>query len=147
MQWADKRIDIVGQYANETQYRYKYWDGHQVCTLLSKQTSLPCTDTSCPQWNPSHDTWYPKGGDFASQPALASRGDQNLNIFGIATDGTLKWQFWNEGQWLPSSTEYYSLGNTSDPYPSKSGQESNLKGAGPVKDNDQVVLDGYKYDI
>lgn len=65
------RIHILGQFGSEdTQYYYKYWDGSQ--------------------WQPSVTDWFPKGGDCASAPALVSRGEGNLNIFGVSNDGQFK---------------------------------------------------------
>src|SRR6202044_569266 len=56
------RIDIVDQFGeDDTQNYYQYWDGFQ--------------------WQPSITDWFPKGGDFASAPALVSLGEGNLNFF------------------------------------------------------------------
>ena len=70
---AANRIDIVGQFGeDDTQYSYKYWDGLQ--------------------WQPSITDWFPKGGDFASAPAIVSLGEGNLNFFAVGNDGELKLQ-------------------------------------------------------
>jgi hypothetical protein len=94
---APNRIDILGQFGgDDTQYYYKYWDGSQ--------------------WQPSDTEWFPKGGDFASAPALVSLGEGNLNFFGVSNDGQLKLQVYAGNNWQPSTTEWWSLGNTSNPY-------------------------------
>lgn len=94
---APNKIDIVGQFdGDDTQYYYKYWDGTQ--------------------WQPSVTDWYPKGGDFASPPALVSLGEGNLNFFGLSNDGELKLQVYAGNNWQPSSTEWWSLGDTLKPY-------------------------------
>ena len=37
-QWSNNRIDIVGQFAGETEYQYKYWDGSQVSGFRTEET-------------------------------------------------------------------------------------------------------------
>jgi len=112
--WAPGRIDLVGQFANETQYRHKYFE--------------PYSST----WS----DWAAKGGDFISQPALTSWADNQLNILGVARTGELQWQLW-VGQWLPGFDTYYGLGNTSNPFASAKSVE-----AAEVRES-QVVL-GFK---
>lgn len=92
------RIDIVGQFADDTQYQYKLFDGTQ--------------------WLPDVTGWYPKGGDFATQPALVTTRPNELNIFGIGNDGLLYLQFWTGWDWQPDGSGYYSLGDTKKPYSS-----------------------------
>ncbi|ERF72593.1 hypothetical protein EPUS_02875 [Endocarpon pusillum Z07020] len=90
---APNKIDIVGQFkGDDRQYYYKYWDGAQ--------------------WLPSVSDWHPKGGDFASAPALVSLGAGNLNFFGVGNDGELKVQVYAGNDWQPSSKGWYSLGDT-----------------------------------
>jgi len=97
---ATNRIDIVGQFGeDDTQYYYKYWDGLQ--------------------WQPSITDWFPKGGDFASAPALISLGEGNLNFFGVGNDGELKLQVYTGNNWQPSPTGWFSLGDTLNPYSGK----------------------------
>ncbi|KAK5730506.1 hypothetical protein LTR15_000443 [Elasticomyces elasticus] len=114
--WSPGRIDIVGQYANQTQYRYKFYE--------------PNSNT----WN----GWYEKGGDFVTQPALASWGPDQLNVLGVDSTGTLKWQMWVGGQWQPAFDEYYDLGDTSDPF----GTGKTVVGS--EGSSEQVVFGGYK---
>lgn len=88
----------MGKFAGgDTQYQYKLFDGTQ--------------------WLPDVTGWYPKGGDFATQPALVSTRSNEMNIFGIGNDGQLYLQFWTGWDWQPDATGYYPLGDTKDPYP------------------------------
>ncbi|KAK3671075.1 hypothetical protein LTR78_009036 [Recurvomyces mirabilis] len=91
--WVPGRIDLVGQFVNQSSYQYKYYE--------------PNSNT----WN----GWSERGGDFVTQPAITSWADNQLNVLGVDRDGTLKWQLW-VGEWLPGFDTYYSLGNTSDPF-------------------------------
>lgn len=90
--WAPGRIDIVGQLAGETQYRYKYFNGET--------------------WS----DWQEKGGNFVTPPALTSWSADDLNILGVDGSGALMWQMWVGGQWLPAFDSYYALGNATDPF-------------------------------
>jgi hypothetical protein len=87
----------MGQFAGDTQYQYKLFDGNQ--------------------WLSDVTGWYPKGGDFATQPALVSTRPNEMNIFGIGNDGQLYLQFWTGWDWQPDGTGYYPLGDTKNPYP------------------------------
>lgn len=114
--WSENRIDIVGQFNNDTSYQYKYWSGQD--------------------WQPSISGWESKGGDFASQPVAVSWGLNILNILGIDTTGQLRWQLWAWGSWYPNATGYFSLGDTDHPYPS-----TVAAGHG---NEEQVVIPGFK---
>ncbi|KAK5118655.1 hypothetical protein LTR85_008120 [Meristemomyces frigidus] len=114
--WGPDRTDLVGQFAGEVQYSYKYY--------------FPT------QWS----DWQAKGGDFVSQPAVTAWSADNLNILGIGESGVLDWQLWIGGQWLPSFSGYYALGNPGESDASISNEM--------VQDEDQVVLlDGYKQEM
>ncbi|EMC96273.1 hypothetical protein BAUCODRAFT_24080 [Baudoinia panamericana UAMH 10762] len=103
--WGANRTDIIGQFANETQYRYKYGYFNTIEGFW--------------QWS----DWAPKGGDFASQPVVVSWQEGNLHILGVGNDGVLYWQMYWPGQWLPSATGYYPLGNMSNPFPSTESRD------------------------
>lgn len=124
--WAANRIDIVGRLSNNGSYVYKYWDGYQ--------------------WNPSHDGWSLKGGKFVSEPALSSWGEQGFHILGLDFDGDLKWQFWQLDAWYPAPTEYYVLGNASNPYEQSQDVLSPATKVG-AKSREQVVMNNFKVDI
>lgn len=115
-------IALVGKFADDAQYVYKYWD------------------SGAGRWQPAWDGWYEKGGDFGSQPAVSSWGSGNLNIVGVAANGSLQWQYWNISQWEPSEVGYWDLGNASDPYEkeAKSGEGRKLE---------QVVINIFKSDM
>jgi hypothetical protein len=53
--WDVAKYTIVGQFANETQYRQK-----------------DIYDDNGNWWHPSVDGWYEKGGDFAGEPAVVA---------------------------------------------------------------------------
>ena len=115
--WAPGRIDIVGQFAGESQYRYKYFE--------------PYSST----WS----AWAEKGGDFISQPAIASWADNQLNVLGVDSDGTLKWQLWAGGQWYPAFDGHYDLGNTFAPF----GASETVLDAEVGARIEQAVLNGH----
>jgi hypothetical protein len=71
------------------------------------------------QWQPSITDWFPKGGDFASAPALVSLGEGNLNFFRVGNDGELKLQVYAGNNWQPSPTGWFSLGGTLNQYSGK----------------------------
>lgn len=60
--------------------------------------------------------WYPKGGDFATQPALAVIPPNQIDLFGIGNDGQLYLQFYDGQSWQPGPDTYYALGDTKKPY-------------------------------
>lgn len=79
--WGPNRIDIVAL-GKDGGYWYKYWDGSQ--------------------WNPTDNTLYPKGGQFASVPTVVSWGVERLDIFGVmAEGGELGHQTWYGSGWYP----------------------------------------------
>ena len=88
--WGPNRIDILGREGGkEGSYVYKYWDGSQ--------------------WS----GWEEKVGKFASEPALVALAENSLSLFGIDPAGKVLLQVWDGSQWLPSTTTWYELGDTS----------------------------------
>ena len=65
------------------------------------------------QWQPSVDSWYDKGGSFASAPSVVSwikDANQRFDIFGITPDGNLAHQTWYGSGWYPGPDSWETLG-------------------------------------
>lgn len=87
--WSANRIDVVAL-GTDGAYYYKYWDGSQ--------------------WQPSAKGFIPKGGEFASAPAVVSWGKDRLDIYGVGkSDGMLKHMTWYGDGWYPSDSAFETL--------------------------------------
>jgi len=66
-------------------------------------------------WTPSKTTWYAKRGAFSSLPAMVVRpgSPENFMMFGVGTDGMLKYQHWNgtSAKWVPGFDTWNNLGD------------------------------------
>ena len=87
--WSANRIDIVAM-GTDNAYYYKFWDGGQ--------------------WQPSETEFYPKGGSFASSPAVVSWGENRLDIYGVGIDSFLKHRTWYGTGWYPEDGSFETLG-------------------------------------
>ena len=84
--WSENRLDIVALGADKGYY-YKFWDGSQWRPQKGDEGSV--------------NEVYPKGGSFASLPAVVSWGANRLDIFGETDSGQLGHQTWYGSGWYP----------------------------------------------
>lgn len=91
--WAETRLDMLGV-GDDGQMLHKAW-----------------TDSS---WSPSERTWWELGGSFesSSTPAATSWGDGRLDVIAVGTMGQMLHKVWDQSAWMPSATEWESLGGS-----------------------------------
>ncbi|CAK1357287.1 uncharacterized protein RHO25_008569 [Cercospora beticola] len=85
-------VDIVGFAEKEAMdFDYKIWSGSD--------------------WQPGAQKWWKLGGgQFSGQPQVASWSERTLAVFGLGTEGELKWRFY----WGEDWTDWIVLGDTKE---------------------------------
>lgn len=95
--WGQDRVDVFAVGADKQMY-HKGWSGDGLSTS---------------SWSPSQTTWDALGGIFAGAPAVASLGQNHLDVFAIGMNTEMYHASYDGNQW--SAWESLGGGFTSTP--------------------------------